>query len=94
MFRARSRRQISAIPANEFDSDSLGSVRHGILSHTLAEQLAHDSVAMAEIQQIRTNKQIPGGRPLHEYANLYFDALKKQKLSARLFWVLVGFTQA
>jgi hypothetical protein len=48
-------------------------LRHGILSHTLAEQLVHDSVAMPEIQEIRTNKQIPGGRPLHEYANLYFD---------------------
>ena len=49
-------------------------LEHGILSHTLAEQLAHHSMAMPEIQEIRTNKQIPGGRPLHEYANLYFDA--------------------
>ena len=48
--------------------------RHGILSHTLADQLAHDSVAMPEIQERRSNKQIPGARPLHEYANLYFDA--------------------
>jgi len=49
-------------------------LRHGILSHTLADQLAHDSVAMPEIQERRRNKQIPGARPLHEYANLYFDA--------------------
>lgn len=49
-------------------------LQHGILSHTLAEQLEHDSVAMPEIQQIRENKQIPGARSLHEYANLYFDA--------------------
>ena len=49
-------------------------LRHGILSHTLAEQLAHDSVAMPEIQERRADKQIPGGRPLHQYANLYFDA--------------------
>jgi hypothetical protein len=49
-------------------------IEHGILSHTLAEQLAHDSVAMPEIQEIRKNKQIPGARRLHEYANLYFDA--------------------
>src|SRR6266571_4235900 len=49
-------------------------LRHGILSHTLAEQLAHDSVAMPEIQERRRNKQIPGARLLHEYANLYFDA--------------------
>src|SRR5713101_3393069 len=48
-------------------------LQHGILSHTLAEQLAHDSVAMAEIQERRRNKQIPGARLLHEYANLYFD---------------------
>jgi hypothetical protein len=52
----------------------LSILRHGILSHTLADQLAHDSVAMPEIQQRRRNKQIPGARFLHEYANLYFDA--------------------
>jgi len=49
-------------------------LKHGILSHALAERLAHDSVAMPEIQEIRGNKQIPGAQPLHEYANLYFDA--------------------
>jgi len=49
-------------------------LQHGILSHTLAEQLVHDSVAMPEIQERRANKQIPGARLLHEYANLYFDA--------------------
>jgi hypothetical protein len=49
-------------------------MQHGILSHTLADQLAHDSVAMPEIQERRKNKQIPGARLLHEYANLYFDA--------------------
>lgn len=49
-------------------------LQHGILSHALAEQLVHDSVAMPEIQERRRNKQIPGARPLHEYANLYFDA--------------------
>ena len=49
-------------------------LQHGILSHTLADELAHDSVAMPEIQERRTNKQIPGARMLHEYANLYFDA--------------------
>src|SRR5262249_8978985 len=49
-------------------------LRHGILSHTRAEQLAHDSVAMPEIQERRADKRIPGGRLLHDYANLYFDA--------------------
>lgn len=49
-------------------------LQHGILSHTLAGQLAHHSVAMQEIQERRQNKQIPGARLLHEYANLYLDA--------------------
>lgn len=35
-------------------------MKHGILSYTLADQLAHDSVAMPEIQEGRRNKQIPG----------------------------------
>ena len=51
-------------------------MQNGILSHTLAAELTHDSVAMPEIQAIRQNKQIPGARRLHEYANLYFDAHK------------------
>lgn len=46
----------------------------GILSHKLAGRKAHDSVAMVEIQERRKNKRIPGAKPLHEYANLYFDA--------------------
>jgi hypothetical protein len=49
-------------------------MRHGILSHTLAGRLTHESVAMPEIQERRSNKRIPGARPLHDYANLYFDA--------------------
>ena len=49
-------------------------LRHGILSHKQADRLAHDSVAMPEVQERRKNKLIPGARHLHEYANLYFDA--------------------
>jgi ssDNA thymidine ADP-ribosyltransferase, DarT len=49
-------------------------VRHGILSHNLAAKIAHDSVAMPEIQERRQNKRIPGAGYLHDYANLYFDA--------------------
>ena len=49
-------------------------LQHGILSHALAAELAHDSVAMPEIQERRRDKQIPGARLLHDYANLYFDA--------------------
>jgi ssDNA thymidine ADP-ribosyltransferase, DarT len=29
---------------------------------------------MTEIQDLRANKKVPGGRPLHEYLNLYFHA--------------------
>jgi hypothetical protein len=46
----------------------------GILSHHLAERVPHESVAMQEIQDIRSNKVVPGGRKLHEYANMYFNA--------------------
>src|SRR5260370_29778244 len=49
-------------------------LQNGILSHTRASELKHDSVAMPEIQALRQNKQIPGARRLHEYTNLYFDA--------------------
>jgi hypothetical protein len=55
-------------------SNVISILQHGILSNTLAAELPHDSVAMPEIQEIRSNKQIPGARRLHEYANLYFDA--------------------
>jgi hypothetical protein len=49
-------------------------MQHGILSHKLSGQIDHHSVAMPEIQERRKNKQIPGARTLHDYANLYFDA--------------------
>lgn len=49
-------------------------LRHGILSHQQADRLAHESIAMADVQKLRRNKQIPGARSLHEYVNMYFDA--------------------
>jgi len=49
-------------------------LQHGILSHRRAEQLPHDSVANAEVQDRRQVKMVPGGRPLHEYVNLYLCA--------------------
>ena len=49
-------------------------LKHGIFSHVRAGQMPHGSLAMPEIQERRRNKQIPGGRNLHEYVNLYFDA--------------------
>jgi hypothetical protein len=52
----------------------LSILEHGILSNRQAARVSHTSVAMEEVQDRRRNKQIPGARPLHEYANLYFDA--------------------
>lgn len=49
-------------------------MRRGIVSHTRAEQFSHRSVALQEVQDIRSGKRVPNGLPLHEYANLYFDA--------------------
>jgi hypothetical protein len=48
--------------------------QRGILCNRHAERHRHDSVAMAEIQERREKKVVPGGKPLHEYANLYFHA--------------------
>jgi hypothetical protein len=49
-------------------------LQHGLLSHNRAKKIAHQSVAMPEIQQLRSVKVVPGGRPLHDYVNLYFHA--------------------
>ncbi len=49
-------------------------MQHGILSNKLSKKLSHESLAMEKVQARRKNKQIPGARKLHEYANLYFDA--------------------
>ena len=46
---------------------------HGILSHNRAAKVTHSSVAMQEIQDRRA-KAVPGGRPLHDYVNLYLCA--------------------
>ncbi|HWP37886.1 MAG TPA: DUF4433 domain-containing protein [Gemmatimonadales bacterium] len=48
--------------------------RMGILSHARAQAVNHVSVAMPEIQGRRANVRVPGGRPLHEYVNLYICA--------------------
>ena len=55
--------------------ENLGSVCElGILSHARARVVEHTSVAMVEIQDIRSEKIVPQGRRLHEYVNLYFHA--------------------
>jgi hypothetical protein len=49
-------------------------LKHGILSHRRVEKLDHKSIAMTDVQARRAAVRIPGGRPLHDYANLYFNA--------------------
>ncbi|MGV1008085.1 MAG: DUF4433 domain-containing protein [Dermatophilaceae bacterium] len=46
----------------------------GILSHRRAAAVRHASVADEDVQGRRRSKSVPGGRPLHDYVNLYFDA--------------------
>lgn len=47
---------------------------YGILSFHRAKRIPHISVAMQDIQDIRSGRAVPGGMPLHRYANLYFHA--------------------
>lgn len=49
-------------------------MNHGILCHQKVRQVNHASVAMQEVQDIRSRKRVPGGLPLHAYVNLYFCA--------------------
>src|SRR5882762_2627504 len=54
---------------------NLESIRaRGILSHRHTETIPHESIAMPEVQDRRAKVVVPGGRPLHEYANLYVNA--------------------
>jgi ssDNA thymidine ADP-ribosyltransferase, DarT len=46
----------------------------GILCHENAAKLYHKSVALRNVQDVRGQKQVPGGLKLHQYANLYFHA--------------------
>ncbi len=46
----------------------------GILSYKKAEATEHKSCAMQGVQNRRANITVPGGKPLHHYANLYFHA--------------------
>ncbi|MFD0880687.1 DUF4433 domain-containing protein [Variovorax dokdonensis] len=55
---------------------------HGILSYEESAKLAHHSVAMQAVQDLRDAKTVPGGLRLHQYANLYFHA-RNPMLSVR-----------
>lgn len=46
-------------------------LQRGILSHRRAEGIAHESIALQDVQDLRAEKTVPNGRALHEYANLY-----------------------
>jgi hypothetical protein len=46
----------------------------GILSHRRSRRMNPVSIAKKEVQDLRAKVRIPGGRPLHEYANLYICA--------------------
>lgn len=46
----------------------------GILSNRRSRRLNPQSIAKPEVQYLRAKVRIPGGRPLHEYANLYICA--------------------
>jgi hypothetical protein len=47
---------------------------NGIVSNRRATAIPHNSVASSVIQSRRAGKIVPGARPLHDYANLYFNA--------------------
>lgn len=49
-------------------------MQRGILSNRHAAKLQHQSVAKQEVQDLRAKVRVPGGRALHEYANLYICA--------------------
>jgi len=49
-------------------------LQRGILSHTRAQRIQHESVAMQAIQDRRAKVSVPGGRKLHDYVNLYICA--------------------
>lgn len=53
--------------------ENLSSImKHGILCHTKVQELKHEDVSMAGVQDRRREKIVPGGMKLHNYVNLYF----------------------
>ena len=49
-------------------------LKNGVLSHKLAKDIEHDSIAAPEIQDLRAKSIGPQGARLHDYVNLYFHA--------------------
>lgn len=49
-------------------------MQRGILSHNLVKRIRHEDISNVKVQDRRADKVVPGGKRLHDYANLYFDA--------------------
>lgn len=49
-------------------------MRHGIVCNRRSKRLGASSIAMQDVQSIRAKRAVPGGRMLHDYACLYFNA--------------------
>jgi hypothetical protein len=58
-------------------------LRHGVLSHNRAARLHHRDISMQDVQEMRAKKKVPGGLPLHDYANLYFNGRNKMMAKKR-----------
>ena len=55
--------------------DNLPSIlANGILSHRHAQRHHPTRIANEDVQGRRARTTVPGGRPLHDYVNLYFNA--------------------
>ncbi len=74
------RQQIAELHSIQHIENLPSLLARGILSHRRAERLGHQSIAEV-IQDIRANKAVPGGRPIHDYACLYFNARNKMMYS-------------
>ena len=48
-------------------------IRHGIVCHDYAKRICHYSIAMEDVQERRSQKSVPNGLRIHQYANLYFS---------------------
>jgi hypothetical protein len=58
-------------------------LQNGILSHKRAEKVAHESIGLQGVADLRAAKVIPGGCALHEYANLYISPRNPMMLKRR-----------
>ncbi|MDI6732456.1 MAG: DUF4433 domain-containing protein [Planctomycetota bacterium] len=52
----------------------LSILKGGILCHEKSKKIRHQAVSDPKVQKRRAKVVIPGGKKLHSYANLYFNA--------------------